>query len=243
MSANRPEPLNRERILRAALELIEREGLERLSMRKLGAALGVEAMALYHHIPSKEALLDGVVELLAGEVEIPGEEVGGWADRIGEVTRRYRRLAHVYPNAFPLIALRPLNTPGALRPIEAALEIVRSAGVDGKTAVRIFHVLASYASGYALSELVGFGLESERPARSERLTPEKLPLEEFPRIREVAPHFAEIDHDGEFEFGLDLILSALVARVDTKGRTAATAAGIAFAHAEGGRSRRATRRA
>src|SRR5918911_507596 len=98
-------PLTRPRILRAALKLIDGEGLDALSMRKLGAALGVEAMALYRHVPSKGALLDGVVELLLEQLELPPAGCESWSDAWLAVARSYRRLAHSHPGAFRLLAL------------------------------------------------------------------------------------------------------------------------------------------
>ena len=124
-------------------------------MRRLGRELGIEAMSLYNHVRDKEDLLDGVVELLASEVEFPGEEHGDWAARIAELVRRYRRLARAHPNAFPLIAVRPLRTPEAQRPVREAAELAVAAGLTPDDAGLLVRVLASYASGYALNELAG----------------------------------------------------------------------------------------
>ena len=111
-------PLTRARILTAALRLVDREGLEALSMRRLGQALGVEAMSLYNHVPNKAAVLDGLVELLLGELEIPGPEAGDWWERIRRIAHSYRRSAHAHPHAFPLAVTRPYNTPATLRQLE-----------------------------------------------------------------------------------------------------------------------------
>lgn len=124
-------------------------------MRRLARELGIEAMSLYNHVRDKEDLLDGVVELLSLEVEFPDEKHGDWADRVGELVRRYRRLSEVHPNAFPLIALRPLRTAEARRPIEQALAVMVDAGFTPRDARHLARVLSSYANGFALNELSG----------------------------------------------------------------------------------------
>ncbi len=111
-------------------------------------------MSLYNHVRGKEDLLDEVVGLLASEVALPGEEAGDWGDRIAELVRRYRAMGWRHPNAFPLIALRPLRTPEALRPYEDALELVSSA-IGADAARTMARVLASYANGFVLNELAG----------------------------------------------------------------------------------------
>ena len=154
MQARRAQ-ITREAVLAAALALVDREGLAALTMRRLGRELGIEAMSLYNHVRDKEDLLDGVVGLLSSEVEFPGEEHGDWAGRVAELIRRYRRLARLHPNAFPLIALRPLRTAEARRPVERALELAVTAGFTSEEARRLARVLASYANGFALNELSG----------------------------------------------------------------------------------------
>src|SRR5918997_4256290 len=185
MAVAKRQPLSRRRILEAAVRLVDREGLAALSMRKLGQELGVEAMSLYRYVPNKAALLDGIAETVVGEAEIPPADAGDWAERARAMNRAYRRLAHAHPNVFPLIALRPLNTPAALRPIEAALEIFCGAGFDEQTALHAFRALASYASGYALDEIRAFS--SDDADEDARLDIRRLPAEEFPRLVALAP--------------------------------------------------------
>src|SRR5919112_3249419 len=106
MAVVKRQPLSRRRILEAAVRFADREGLEALSMQKLGSELGVEAMSLYNHVPNKDALLDGMVEVLLGELEVPPED-DSWDERIREGYRSFRRLAHEHPNVFPLLVNRP----------------------------------------------------------------------------------------------------------------------------------------
>jgi AcrR family transcriptional regulator len=177
--------LDRRRVLEAAVGLVDREGLEALSMRRLGRELGVEAMSLYNHVPSKDALLNGMVELLLSGLEVSeGEEVvrggsGGWEGRVRRAFRSYLGLARAHPEVFPLFALRPLNTAESLR----VFETLREAGFDNVTALRAFRALSSYTIGHALAEIR-----------------EKSP---------DGPDAEPADRDAEFEFGLDLILAGL----------------------------------
>src|ERR671918_129842 len=190
MAVAKRQPLSRRRILEAAVRFVDGEGLEALSMRKLGAELGVEAMSLYNHVPNKEALLDGMVELLLGELEIPPEDEC-WERRVREAYRAFRRLAHEHPNVFPLLIVRPPETMDGIWLVEEFLKTLREAGFDPQTALYAFRALSSYASGYAMAEIRGFAMEPAG-ARAGAVT---LPAEEFPHIHELsAPLLREVDH-------------------------------------------------
>jgi AcrR family transcriptional regulator len=198
-------------VLEAALRLVDAEGLEALTMRRLGRELGVEAMSLYRHVPSKEALLDGIVELIVLEIEVPTAGEGRWQDSLRHVVRSYRRAAHAHPHAFPLVTTRPLNTPEALRRLDANFELLRQAGFDEQTAIVAFRTLAGYTRGFALEEVTGRALGAQPVGSAERLDPRTLPADEFPRISELAPLLVDPDRDAEFERGVDLILAGLEA--------------------------------
>ncbi len=204
MASTKRLPLSRRRILEAAVRFVDSEGLEALSMRRLGAELGVEAMSLYNHVSNKEALLDGMVELLLGELEIPPEDEG-WERRVREAYRAFRRLAHEHPNVFPLLVVRPPDTMDGVWLVEEFLGTLRGAGFDPETALYAFRALSSYASGYAMAEIRGFAME---PAGT-RLGAFSLPPDGFPNIHELDDRLERVDHDAEFEFGLDLILAGL----------------------------------
>jgi AcrR family transcriptional regulator len=173
-------------------------------MRKLGSELGVEAMSLYNHVPNKDALLDGMVEVLLGELEVPPEDEG-WERRVREAYRAFRRLAHEHPNVFPLLVVRPPDTMDGIWLVEEFLKTLREAGFDPQTALYAFRALSSYASGYAMAEIRGFAME---PAGA-RLGAVTLSVDDFPHIHELDAPLREVDHDAEFEFGLDLILTGL----------------------------------
>lgn len=182
------QPLSRRRILRAALRLIDRDGLDALSMRRLGAALGVEAMSLYRHVPNKEAVLDGVVELLTEEIDVPSAGEAGshsWPETLRRIVHSYRKLAHAHPHAFPLIALRPLATPKAIERGEATIALMLAAGLDERRGVLVFRTLVSYANGYLLEELAA-----------------------------GVPHFTTGNPEAEFEWGVRAVLAGLEANVE-----------------------------
>jgi AcrR family transcriptional regulator len=146
-------PLSRQRIVRAALRMIDRDGVEGLSMRRLGAALGVEGMALYRHVGNKQQLLEGVVELLLEDLEIPPVDSASWTDAWYAIARSYRRIARRHPGAFPLLALSPLATAARFERAQAPLGILRAAGFTERGAERAFRTLLSYADGYLMREL------------------------------------------------------------------------------------------
>jgi TetR/AcrR family transcriptional regulator, tetracycline repressor protein len=204
MAVTGRQPLSRRRVLEEAMRYVDREGLEALTMRKLGAELGVEAMSLYNHVPNKSALLDGMVEVLLGELEIPPEN-RSWEERIREGYRAFRRLAREHPNIFPLLVTRPPDTMDGVWLVEEFLKTLQGAGFDKETALHAFRALSSYTFGYAMSEIRGFALE---PGGS-RLGALRLSPREFPRISELGPRLEGVDHDAEFEFGLDFILDGL----------------------------------
>ena len=207
MEAKR-RPLSRRRVLEAAVRFADREGLDALSMRKLGADLGVEAMSLYNHVPNKDALLDGMVEVLLGELEVPPEEAG-WEERVRDAYRGFRRLARSHPNVFPLLVLRPPDTMDGVWLVEEFLKTMRQAGFDAATALYAFRTLSAYATGYAMAEIRGFAMEPG----GDRDGAAALPAQEFPNIAEVGEKLGGVDHDAEFEFGLDLILGGLRERL------------------------------
>ena len=198
------QPLSRRRVLEAAVRFVDREGLEALTMRKLGAELGVEAMSLYNHVPNKSALLDGMVEVLLGELEVPPETYG-WEERIREGYGAFRRSAHEHPNVFPLLVNRPPETMDGVWLVEEFLRTLEEAGFGKETALHAFRALSSYTLGYAMAEIRGFALEPD----GSRLGAHRLSPEEFPRLCELGPQLERVDHDAEFEFGLDLILAGL----------------------------------
>lgn len=152
-AAARRGSLNRERVLDAALALVEEAGIEGLSMRGLGARLGVEAMSLYNHVDSKAALLDGLVERLVLEIKLdlrPGEP---WPETLRRLAAEYRRLALARPRAFTLLATRPLATTTAVEHVRPLFEILGDAGYSVPDRVLMLNTFFTFLNGFLLAEV------------------------------------------------------------------------------------------
>ncbi|MCP2337672.1 TetR/AcrR family transcriptional regulator C-terminal domain-containing protein [Actinomadura rupiterrae] len=146
----KPVGLTRERVLDAALALVDRDGLAKLSMRRLGAELGVEAMTLYHYVPNKDALLDGVIEqVIAGAEPQPAPGL----DWIAEFARSLRRELLAHPRVVPLLASRPISTPGGLDMLERALEALAGVGLSPLEAACLLNAVATFTVGHVLAEI------------------------------------------------------------------------------------------
>jgi len=203
--------LTAERIRDEALRLIDAEGLESFSTRRLGAALGCEAMAIYWYYPSKDALLDAVVEALIARLPIEPSNSGDWIDALRKLAHAYRRLAHQHPHAFPLLATRRFATEGTWRFLEGLFELARRAGLDDRQTARFFRVVSSYCSGVALDELAGLK-EAERARKDAgaALPPQAAAAADaFPRLAAVSAWLEPAHFDDVFVFGLEMLLDAL----------------------------------
>jgi TetR/AcrR family tetracycline transcriptional repressor len=130
----------------AALALIDDEGLDAFSTRKLGAKLGVEAMALYHHFPNKAVLLDRVAAKLLESIPLPTDETLGWRAWMGQAARAFRSAGLAHPHAFPLLS-RSIPVP------PAALRVLRTAGFPERDAARMARIMASFLNGVVLAEI------------------------------------------------------------------------------------------
>jgi AcrR family transcriptional regulator len=194
--------LTPERIRERALRLIDDDGLEGFSTRKLGAALGCEAMAIYWYYPSKDALLDAVVEELISRLPIEPAEEGDWIGALRNLAHAYRRLAHQHPKAFPLLATRRFATEGTYRFLEGIFSLAREAGLDDRSTARFFRLVSSYIAGAALDELAG----PRHPEMAKSLAGARTA---FPRVEAVFSWLAPEHDDETFSFGLELLLDAL----------------------------------
>ncbi len=205
--------LDRRRVLETSLAIVDEEGLEALTMRRLGAELGVDAMSVYGRVDGKDALLDGLVELLWSETAAPTEGGVEWTEQLRSFARSLRAIIRRHPHAAPLL-FRPNALPeSALVAFDGYLEILRDAGFDEPRAAEILRALIAYGRGYGMAELSCFvlsGPQQEQPSSpQERLVRlgQRLPRGISPRLARVAAAIcAECDPDSDFEFGLDLIL-------------------------------------
>jgi len=197
-------PLSRQRIVDTAVNLVERHGLPGLTTRRLGAALGCEAMSIYHHFPSKRHLMDALVErAIAGVAEPPPG-----ADPIGRLRflgHEYRRVAHRYPRLFPLLALHRLNMPAGVAFIERMLGHFHHALPDDKLAARAFRLFGYFVIGAALDETSGY---AEGPSAAEPVGDDYIATECL-RLAAAAPYFKRPYFDSTFELGFELILRGI----------------------------------
>jgi AcrR family transcriptional regulator len=211
----RREPLTRERIVQAALRIMDEEGLEAVSMRRIGRELGVEAMSLYNHVRDKEDILDSICEAVLAEFRIP--DAHEWAEGARLAAREYRRLLLAHPTVITLMSdrKRPFTTAESLRAYEFALEVFRTAGLSEADSVKAFHVFGGYILGFVTMELgmmVG-GPEDEEHAMAHLEMARLLATADLPRMREAMPHFMNCDVVEQFEFGLDLLIEGIRARI------------------------------
>jgi len=186
-----------------ALKLIDWEGLEALSMRRLGAELGVEAMSLYRYVDAKDALLDGVSAQLWSEIRVPDEHALDWKGAVRETARSLRRLTRAHPNSFSLLLGRPTLSEPALRVFDGLLRTFHAAGFDGAPAAQALGTVVAYALGYAMVERT-CRLGQSKAAVRRCITPGAAGL--FPAVCEA---FAECDTEAQFDFGLDTLLHGL----------------------------------
>jgi AcrR family transcriptional regulator len=209
----RRTPLTRRRILEAALALIDAEGLQALTMRRLGGELGVEAMSIYNHVPHKEAVLDGVAEIMLEEVELPPVHHDDWIGALKTACRSFRRVLLDHPNAMPLIGSRTEVTPEGFRPVELSLGILKKAGFDAESMLLAHWLLVGYTLGHA-------GFQVSTPLADPEAAPAEiakrhqlLDADEFPNLFEALPYAAGCDFEAAYEFGLDTIIEGLKARL------------------------------
>ncbi|MHA6795454.1 TetR/AcrR family transcriptional regulator [Pseudonocardia bannensis] len=213
-TARRPA-LTREQVLAAALEIIDDGGVEALTMRRLGQALGRNPMAIYRHAADKEALLDGVVERVVSELVVPREPDGDWEAALRRTAHAFRRLALAHPNVVPLLVTRPLSGPlaqrplGTLRPLEELLELFITAGFDQHGALHACRLFTGFLYGHVLHELQERVDDPEETDDLLRLGLHRLPVTQFPRLRSLAAVLGTYDGAAELDEGLAIVLAGL----------------------------------
>lgn len=200
--------LSKDRVLDAALALVDRDGLAGLSMRKLGAELGVEAMTLYYYVPNKGAVLDGVVErvLAAATVSPVGP---GWQDWFREFAVALRAALLRHPHVLPLLVSRPITTPDSLRAIEQGIRALRAAGFPLGRAFDVLNAVAVFTLGHASAEVGVTGSQDAGTDWTAFL--DDLDPAEFPLVTEAARTGAGVDDEERFHFALDALLVGFAA--------------------------------
>ena len=200
------EPLSRERIVAAALEQIELKGLAALSTRKLGSRLGCEAMSIYHHFPSKQHLLDALVDHALATIEPPPAGLAA-IDRLRHTMFAYRAMANCFAALYPLIAVHRLNTPTGVNLIESVLGLIADVLPDQELTARHFRTLGYYITGAALDETSGYarGPSAAAPVSDAYIA------EHCPRLTACAPFFKPQQWQATYEIGLEALLAGIEA--------------------------------
>ncbi len=182
-------------------------------MRRVAHHLGVEAMSLYHHVPNKDAILDGVVDAVFAAIELPGTEIADWRDAIRARASSAREVLSRHSWALGLMDSRRNPGPATLRHHDAVLGVLRRAGFTLPMAVHAVSLIDSYIGGFVLQES-NLPLSEDVPGVADVIL-DTLPRDEFPYLAEVITEHAQrpgYDHTKEFDYGLDVILEGLEAR-------------------------------
>jgi AcrR family transcriptional regulator len=204
--------LSRERVLRAAIGLADESGIESLTMRKLGQQLGVEAMSLYNHVANKDDILDGITDLVIGDIEVPptGTE---W-----QAAMRHRAVsAHEVLLAHPWAAMQIMSHfnigPGMTRYLDSTLGRLREGGFSIEGALDAWHTLDSHIYGFTLQEL-GLPFAADEASQVSADVVGTLDAAQFPHVVEASSHVMRSGRVEDFTFGLDLILDGLQRSLD-----------------------------
>lgn len=197
--------MSRDRILREALALVDAEGLAAVSMRKLGRRLGVDPMSLYNHVDGKDAVLDGIAEVLLAAIPAPppGADL---RETMSALAHGFRAAMLGHPRAAPLVLTRRLASMTALTLVETVLAPLLAAGFPPDRAVHGLRAVLAFLIGTLLREVEASGGTDPESVRRRRADLEGSGL---PAVSAAAPYLAVCDHDAEFAFGLRILLDAL----------------------------------
>lgn len=207
-------PLTRDRVLDAAIRVADRGGVAAITMRRVAQELGVEAMSLYHHLPNKDAILDGVVDAVFTAIDLPPDDPD-WRTALRVRAASARAVLSRHTWALGLVDSRRTPGPATLRHHDAVLGVLRRAGFSLPMAAHAISLIDSYISGYVLQEASLPITTPEEVTEVAGALLADLPATEFPHLTEMITEHAlrpGYDHTAEFDYGLDLILDALEAR-------------------------------
>jgi AcrR family transcriptional regulator len=212
--------LSRDRILDAAITVMDRDGFDALTMRRIAAELGVAPMALYTYFRNKDDLLDGMVDRVAGDVLLPDPDANDWKHELTALAGQIRQTLLAHPGLVAVLATHePFRSPNVLRAIEGVLALLRRSGFDDASASNAFYPVFVYTTGFVSQEVAGpQGIvttpgEQAEVERQMRLQFEALPIDRFPNVIALAPHLARCNDDESFEFGLRCLLTGIEAQV------------------------------
>jgi AcrR family transcriptional regulator len=211
MTTTKPrERVTRDRIVDAAMRVMDTEGLEAVSMRRVAREVGVEAMSLYNHVDDKDDLLQAVCDRIMAAFEFP-EETEDWVETCKAAARSWRNVLRAHPDVMRLFAETHGPSPSSvesLKPTEFALRMLRNGGLSDRDTVQAFHVFGGYIQGFVMME--SGSIQKTQGAHGPFDLPElELPADAFPVLLAVHNYFADCSADEQFEFGLDLLLRGL----------------------------------
>jgi AcrR family transcriptional regulator len=204
-------PLSKERVLQAAIAVADEVGLESLTMRRLGRHLGVEAMSLYKHVASKDEMLDGIVDIVVGEIDLPSAEAN-WKTAMRQRAVSARQVLASHPWAIGMMESRAAMGPAALRYTDAVIGSLRAGGFSVEMAAHAFLLLDSYIYGFVVQEMSFAFDTTEETAEPAAALLQTLPADHYPHLAEMAIEYLTRpghNYADEFEFGLDLIIDGL----------------------------------
>jgi AcrR family transcriptional regulator len=207
-------PLDQAQVVRAALALLDDEGLNALTMRRLSERLGIKAASLYRHVRNKDELLQLLADEISGEIPV-ARQLGTWQEQLRQVAHNVRRGLLAHRDAAQVLAITAPFGPRRLQHIETLLRILRSAGLSARDAARAGYHLNNVVTEFVADEsrfasMAGATASSRRRlyAQARRLF-KSLPPDTYPVLVELADYLSEDDPDGLFEFGVELWLRGL----------------------------------
>lgn len=203
------EMLTRDRILTTALRLVDEHGVEALSMRRLATELGVDPMAIYHHLPGKQAILAGLIEIVFNELQLPAIESATWQEQVRAFARAYHSLTRAHPNLILYLVTDPESCANAaLVANEVLYTALAAAELSPVAIVRTADLVVDYLNGFALAESSDrIGKPGERQELLRRLS--EQPPEQFPTMRWVFNHLTQDEIQADIEVGLEIILAGI----------------------------------
>ena len=196
--------LSRTAILQTALELVADSGVAGLSTRKLAVRLQCQAMSIYHHFPSKQHLLDALVDHVIGTMQWPPADLDA-LQQLRAAMFAFRAMAHQHPAFFPYLALHRLNTPAGVRFIETILGLVQAVIPDARQAARHFRAIGYYLVGAALDETAGYA----RGPSAAQPVDDAFIATQCPRLAGASPYFQRSEWDATFELGVQALLHSV----------------------------------
>lgn len=204
------EPLNRERVLATAVAIADERGVGAVTMREIAAHLGVEAMSLYNHVSNKDDILDGMVDFVVGEFDLPAD-AAGWRDAMRRRAVSAHEVFGRHPWAPALLDARQSSGPARLRYFDWVLGTLMRAGFSLEGAARAFSLLDSYVYGFGIQQSNFAGPGDVPPEQAAAAILEFIPVEDYPYLHRMAMHAMREGYDAQadFGFGLEVILDGL----------------------------------